>query len=379
MSSFPFLNLKELNRSLDGEIRAAMNAVLAHGQFVNGPEVRQFDREWAAFCQVPEAVGCANGTAAMHALLECLGVGPGDEVIVPSHTFVASAESIRLSGAKPVFVDIDPDTMLVDAASLRESITPRTRAISVVHLYGMPVDFDAVSEAAATNGIPVVEDACQAHGATYKGRPTGGLGAGAAFSFFPGKNLGAFGDAGAVTATDADLAGRLRRYVDHGRTEKYTHIEMGTNYRLDTLQAAVLLVKLRHLREWTRRRQELAARYEEILSAEPFPSFPVRLQKAPEGSVSARHLYVIRVANRDAVIEGLREEGVRTGIHYPIPCHLQPSMRDYTEGEGSLPHTEQAAREIISLPMCPTLRPEDAEEICSRLRRVLEKTAAVAS
>lgn len=378
MAVFSFLNLKKLHQALEDEIRAALDGVMEHGQFINGPEVKQFEEEWAHFCGVPHSIGCANGTSAMHALLDSLGVGPGDEVLVPSHTFIASAESITLTGATPVFVDIDPKTMLADAESYRGRITPRTKAISAVHLYGMPVDFDPIAELAAERGIPVVEDACQAHGATYKGRLAGGLGAGAAFSFFPGKNLGAFGDAGGITVKDPELADRLHRYVNHGRDTKYEHLFLGTNYRLDTMQAAILRVKLRHLAEWIERRRALAARYTEILSEEPLASLGVRLQHPTPGANSAWHLHVIRVPNRDAVAEGLKGKGVRTGIHYPIPCHLQPALADYSEGEGSLPHTELAAREILSLPMCPTLSPDDGEQICRLLRDVLERTGVAA-
>ena len=378
MAVFSFLNLKKLHKGLEDDIREALDGVMEHGQFINGPEVKQFEEEWAALCGVPHAIGCANGTAAMHALLACLDIGPGDEVLLPSHTFIASAESITLTGATPVFVDVDPETMLADAESYRSRITARTKAISVVHLYGMPVDFDPIAELAAERGIPVVEDACQAHGATYKGRLAGGLGVGGAFSFFPGKNLGAFGDAGGITVRDAALADRLHRYVNHGRDTKYEHLFLGTNYRLDTMQAAILRVKLRHLAGWIAARRALAARYNEVLSQEPFSSLGVRLQRPTAEADSAWHLYVARVPDRDVVAERLKGKGVRTGIHYPIPCHLQPALADYSEGEGSLPHTELAAREILSLPMCPTLTPDDGEQICALLRESLEESGAPA-
>lgn len=369
--SFPFLNLKKTNDSIAKEIRAAIDAVTAHGKFIMGPEVAEFERQWATFCKVPSATGCANGTAALHAILACLNVAAGDEVILPSHTFIASAESIRLTGATPVFADIDNATMLVSVDSIREKITPRTKAIMPVQLYGAVAEMDAINALACEHEIYVVEDASQAHGARYHGKPAGSLGYAAAFSFFPGKNLGAFGDAGAATCIDENFGNKVRLYVNHGREGKYEHLHMGTNYRLDTIQAAILLVKLQHLQEWTAQRRRVAVAYIERLKQEPFVSAGVRYQQLAEHVESCYHLFVIRVPNRDAVMENLNEAGVGTGIHYPLPCHLQPSMAEFSAGKGSLPITERVTEEIISMPMCPTMTESDVDKICDILAKAI--------
>jgi dTDP-4-amino-4,6-dideoxygalactose transaminase len=374
MKEFPFLCLQELNDSIGGEIREKIDAVIAHGKFIMGPEVPEFERAWATFCGADDAIGCSNGTSALHTILSELGVSGDDEVIVPSHTFIATAEAVRLAGATPVFAEIDERTMLMDPSSVRALIRPRTAGIMPVHLYGAIADMDALNDIARPHGIPVIEDASQAHGATYKGRKAGSLGTAAGFSFFPGKNLGAFGDAGAVTTSNAELGRRIRLYVNHGRESKYEHLAMGTNYRLDTIQAAVLLAKLHHLEAWTSRRREVARVYTSILDAEPFISLGVRTQSIPAHTQSSYHLYVIRVPRRDDVQKKLKERGVATGIHYPIACHMQGSMADVAEGEGALPITERVAREVLSLPMCPTMVPGDAEQVCEILRNVLNNS-----
>jgi dTDP-4-amino-4,6-dideoxygalactose transaminase len=367
-----FLNLKKLHASIGAELNEALTRVVTHSQFINGPEVAQFETKWADYCNAPYAVGCSNGTAALHAILQQLRFNRSDEVIVPSHTFIATAESVRLAGATPRFVDVNPETWTLDRAAVEQGYRSRVKAIVAVHLYGMPVDMDPINEFACAHNIPVIEDAAQGHGARYKGRSVGSLGLAAAFSFFPGKNLGALGDAGGITTIDRPLAEAIRLYVNHGRLEKYEHIVMGNNYRLDTMQAALLLVKLRHLELWNNRRRALAARYREILSGEPFASAPVRFQADTPGAESAFHLFVVTVPNRDAVVKGLNERGVQTGIHYPIPCHLQKSMADvWPEGDGTLLVTERLASSILSLPMCPTMDLEDVDNICHILRIVL--------
>lgn len=371
MKPIPFLDLQTLHASIAPELNEAMVKVMDHGQFIMGPEVKVFEHQWANYCGSRGAIGCANGTAALHAILQNLGVGPGKEVVVPSHTFVATAEAVRLTGGTPVFAEVDEETMLLDASKMRTYFSARTVAIVAVHLYGMPCDMEAIHKVAAERSLPIIEDAAQAHGATYKGRRAGSLGLAAAFSFFPGKNLGAFGDAGAVTTSDPVLSDKIRLYVNHGRQSKYEHLTMGTNYRLDTLQAAILSVKMRHLEEWTRQRQKLAARYREILAMEPFASYPIRFQAAPAGATSAYHLFVVRVPQRERVIEELKKRGVPTGVHYPIPCHLQPSMEDYSPGPGYLVSTEKVAGQVLSLPMCPTLTESDVERICDIFRAVL--------
>lgn len=367
----PFLDLKKIHQSIEGNLMEAMDQVVEHGQFILGPEVALFEQEWANFCGVPAAIGAANGTAALHAILACLDMEPGDEVILPSHTFVATAESIILAGATPVFADVDPSTWLVDPAHVESLVTDRTRAIVPVHLYGMPADMNRLNALGCARDLLVVEDAAQGHGATLDGRAVGGLGIAAAFSFFPGKNLGAFGDAGAITTIDSQLAERVRLFINHGRRGKYQHDTFGTNYRLDTLQAAILSVKLRQLAEWTRRRHALAAAYRNILSQEPFLSAGVRFQQATPGAESCYHLFVVELPRRDDVQEALKQAGIGTGIHYPLPCHLQPSMARWSGGNGSLPVTEQLAGRILSLPMCPTLDATHAERVCDAIRRVL--------
>ncbi len=368
----PFLDLKALHRPLDREIRAALERVMEHGRFIKGPEVGDFEEAWANYCGVPASAGAANGTAALHAILATLGVGPGDEVIAPSHTFIATVESILLTGARPVLVEVDRETWLMDPEAVRAAIGPRTAAIVPVHIYGSPAPMEEINGVACAHGLPVVEDASQAHGADYRGRRAGALGLAAAFSFFPGKNLGAFGDAGGMTSLDADLGRRLRLYVDHGREDKYRHDFIGTNYRLDTLQAAILLAKLPHLDRWIARRREIACRYAGLLAEEPFASAPVRIQRLPEGAASSYHLFVIKVPNRDRVREVLAEKGIGTGIHYPIPCHLQPALAAIPRGTARLEATEELAGSILSLPMCPTLDDTQIEQVVDALAAAIK-------
>lgn len=371
MRPIPFLDLKTLNQSIAPEIFEAIQRVIEHGQFIAGPEVKIFENQWANYCDAGAAVGCANGTASLHAALHALKIGPGMEVILPSHTFVATAEAVRLTGATPVFAEIDKGTMLLDASRVSQYFTQRTAAIIPVHLYGMPADMDGIAMAVAARNLPIIADAAQAHGAIYKGRQIGAFGTAASFSFFPGKNLGAFGDAGAVTTNDAELARRVRLFVNHGRETKYEHLVMGTNYRLDTIQAAILTVKLRHLDTWVLRRRKLARLYREILSLEPFSSHPVLLQDAPAGAESSYHLFVVRAEKRAAIVDGLKKRGIPTGLHYPIPCHLQPSMSDISPGPGYLLTTERVADSVISLPMCPTMTEGEVERVCDIFRAVL--------
>jgi len=371
----PFLNLAALTASVQGDIDAAIGRVVGHHKFINGPERGGFERAWAGYCGVAEAAGTSSGTSALTALLRCDGIGRGDEVILPSHTFIATAESVLEAGATPVFADIDPGTMLLDAGAVEAVVTPRTAAVVGVHLYGCPVEWDALDRVAGRSGLALYEDAAQAHGAEWKGRRAGSLGRGAAFSFFPGKNLGAFGDAGAITTDDLELAAKCRAFVNHGRQSKFAHDFVGTNARLDTIQAAVLLAKLPHLDGWNARRREVAREYASALGTEEFASRGVRMQRIPEGALSSFHLFVVRVpGDREAVRQALRARGVETGVHYPLPTHLQPAMEPWSGGEGSLPETERAAGEIISLPMCPMMKPGDAADVCAILGEVLDAT-----
>lgn len=371
MRKIPFLDLKSIHDDLREEIDAAINQVRGHGQFINGSEVKQFEAEWADYCGAKHAIGCANGTGALHAILECLRLGAEDEVIMPSHTFIATAEAIKLTGARPVFAEVDAQTWTLDANDIKRRITPRTKAIVAVHLYGMPADMKLINSMAREHGLAVVEDAAQAHGATLDRHRAGTLGDAAAFSFFPGKNLGAFGDAGGITTNDDALARSLALYVNHGRRGKYEHEMMGTNYRLDTLQAAILSVKLRHLESWNGQRRKVAARYRALLQTDYFHSLGVRIQQDTPGAESSWHLFVVSLPHRDAIAQELNQQGIATGIHYPIPCHLQPSMLDVADEE-PLPITEQLAGSIISLPIGPTMHEEDVDVVCEALKNALK-------
>ncbi|WP_428261292.1 DegT/DnrJ/EryC1/StrS family aminotransferase [Haliangium sp.] len=349
----PLVDLKAQYREIRGEIDAAIRRVVDSAWFVGGDEVAGFERELAAYCEVAEAVACGSGTDALALALRGLGVGPGDEVVTVAHTFIATVAAIAAVGARPVFVDVCADTLVMDPDHLDEVVTARTRAIVPVHLYGQVADMDPIREVAARRGLAVLEDAAQAHGARYRGRRAGSLGVAAGLSFYPGKNLGAYGDAGAVVTGDAALAARVRRLRDHGRVGKYEHAELAGNSRMDAIQAAVLRVKLAHLEVWNQRRRALAAAYDAAL-AEVAEVRPVATGPARE---HVYHLYVVRTPRRDHVLHRLRRAGVGAGIHYPIPCHRQAPVQALV-GEVSLPVTEAAAAEILSLPIYPELPPE---------------------
>ena len=374
MTSYPFLDVKANTASLRTELDEAIGRVLDHCRFINGPELSEFESRWAEFCGAGHAVGTANGTASLHTILHALDVGPGDEVILPSHTFMATAEAVVLQGAKPVFVEVLDSTMLIDPTAVGEAITGNTKAIIAVDLYGLPADYERLRQVAGKHGVPIVEDAAQAHGASINGKKAGTLGDAAAFSFFPGKNLGAFGDAGAITTNDGELDQRCRRFVNHGRESKYVHDYAGTNYRLDTLQAAILMVKLNHLEKGNERRRAIAARYLERLSAAPFDDYPVSWQRIPKGAVSSCHLFVIRIEGvRDTLRKALTSRGVATGMHYPVPCHLQPAVASVSYRPGTLPLTEKICDELISLPIGPDMPLEHADRIMDILAEELGK------
>jgi dTDP-4-amino-4,6-dideoxygalactose transaminase len=367
----PFVDLEAQYLTIRPEIDEAMRRVLARSSFIGGDDVEAFAREFADYCAAgPEPTGplhcatCGNGTDALYLALRALGVGPGDEVITVAHTFIATTEAIGLTGARPVFVDVLPTTLLMDPAALEAAVTPRTRAVVPVHLYGQPCPMDEVLAVARRHGLKVVEDAAQAHGAHWRGRRVGGLGDLACFSFYPGKNLGAYGDAGAVVGADADLVRRVRMLANHGRLEKYTHEVEGVNSRLDGLQAAVLRVKLRHLDAWNAARKAHAAAYRAALAGADL-ALPVT---AP-GADPVWHLFVVRTPRRDALRDRLKRHGVATGVHYPLPLHLQPAYAHLGLGPGALPVTERAAGEILSLPMYPEMTPE-------HVARVAEAVAA---
>ena len=335
-----------------------------------GPAVRRFEEAFATFCGVQQCIGVSNGTAALELALRALDVAPGDEVITVSHTFIATAEAISNVGAKPVFVDIDPATYTMDAQAVAAAITPATRVLLPVHLYGQPAQMHELNQVATAHGLAVIEDAAQAHGATWQGAPAGSLATVACFSFYPGKNLGAYGDAGAVTTNDEAIAERVRLLRNHGRRSKYIHDVVGTNERIDTLQAAILDAKLPYLAGWTAARQRLAARYNDLL-AECEMVLPVVANEA----TSAWHLYVIRAPRRDALLTYLKAQGIEAGIHYPVPLHLQPAYANLGYRQGDFPVTEAVADSCLSLPLYPEMTNSQQEYVVEQIHAFLETEA----
>jgi dTDP-4-amino-4,6-dideoxygalactose transaminase len=367
----PFLDLPLQIRNLRSEVDKAIETVLSHGNFVLGKEVGAFEREWAAFCNVPHAIGVGSGTDALLMILRALGIGPGDEVITVANTFIATAEAISFAGAKPVLVDCSLDDYLIDSEAVEAAITPRTKAIIPVHLYGQPANMDALLAVAKRRGVAVVEDAAQAHGATLKdGRACGSLGIAAAFSFYPAKNLGAFGDGGAVTTGDAALAQRIRLLGNLGSSVKYHHDIKGLNSRLDTLQAAILSVKLRHLGAWNEARRKAAGWYREALAGCPGIKLPA---EAPWTGRHAYHLFVVRIleGDRDQVAKELAGHGVQTGVHYPVPVHLQKAYEELGYKAGAFPASETASRTVLSLPLFPEITREQVLRVAGSIRAIV--------
>jgi dTDP-4-amino-4,6-dideoxygalactose transaminase len=362
MKNIPLVGLFDQYQTIKPEIDAAIENIITKSAFVGGEEVRNFEAEFAAYCETKACVGVGNGTDAIYLTLRAMGVGPGDEVITVAQTFIATSEAISMTGARPVFVDIKDDTMLMDPALLEQAITPRTKVILPVHLYGQTCDLDAIMEIADRHGLKVIEDAAQAHGARWRGRRAGSIGDAACFSFYPGKNLGAFGDGGAVVSQDEDLIERIRMLANHGRLEKYTHKMEGVNSRLDGLQAAILRVKLRHLDEWNQSRRRHADFYFETLSGSE-----LRMPVVDENAQPVWHLFVVRVSDREAFQQKLKDEGIATGVHYPIPLHLQPAYEYLEIPLGSLPVTEQVSREVVSLPMYPELTEEQLAKVAGSI------------
>jgi dTDP-4-amino-4,6-dideoxygalactose transaminase len=346
------------------ELDAAMAAVCESAAFIDGPDVAAFEGEFAAFCGASHCVGVSSGGEALRLALAALGVGSGDEVILPANTFIATALAVSATGARPVLVDCLPDTANIDPAQVDAAVTERTRAIIAVHLYGQPADVDALQAVADRYGIPLVEDAAQAHGAEFRGRRCGGLGRLAAFSFYPGKNLGAFGDAGAVTTNDEGLASFVREARSYGERRKYEHVVKGGNWRLDTLQAAVLRVKLRHLDEWNSARRRAAALYHERLR----DVRGVVLPQVRADVVPVWHLYVIETEQRDALLAVLRHAQVFAGIHYPVPIHSQPAFADLGYARGAFPQSERRAGRILSLPIFPEITEAEIDRVAGVVR-----------
>jgi len=372
-ATIPLADLRAQHQSLGPELQAAIDRVFAASDFVLGDEVAQFEAEFADYCGVGETIACANGTDALELALCAIGIGVGDEVITVANTFAATAEAIVRCGAVPRFVDVDPQTLLMDVSLLETAITPKTRAIIPVHLYGSCVDVAAVMAVAARHGIAVIEDAAQAQGASTRGKRAGATALAGCFSFYPGKNLGACGDAGAVVTSSPEVAARVRQARDHGRSgEKYKHDVVGRNSRMDGLQGAILRVKLRHLTAWNARRREIAQTYGALLRG-----VDVSIVAVPVASQPVYHQFVIRTAERDQLRQALAAHGIQTGIHYPIPLHQQPAFAPYLPPGGiELPVTEAAAASILSLPMFPELSDGDARAVG---RAVAESRAAVST
>lgn len=361
-NNIPLVGLFDQYQTIKSEIDAAIQNVITSSAFVGGDEVRRFETEFAAYCEARACVGVGNGTDALYLTLRALGIGPGDEVITVAHTFIATSEAISMTGAKAVFIDVTEDTMLMDPALIEAAITPRTKAIVPVHLYGQSCDMDAIMEIARNHDLKVVEDAAQAHGGRWRGQRVGSIGDAATFSFYPGKNLGAFGDAGAVVSQDEGLIERIRMLANHGRLEKYTHKMEGVNSRLDGMQAAILRVKLRHLDEWNAKRRAHADFYLESLSASEF-----RPQAVHPNAEPVWHLFVVRLADREALQKKLKDEGIATGIHYPVPLHIQPAYQERQIPLGSLPVTERVASQVVSLPMYPELSQAQLESVVNAI------------
>lgn len=365
--SIPFSDIRAGNDSLREEINLAIQQVIDTGAFAGGPFVEDFEKDFAAYCGAEYALGLGSGTDALWLALLALDVGPGDEVITVPSTFMATAEAITYCGAKPVFVDIDERTYTMNPECIEKAITVRTKAIIPVHLFGQTADMDPIMEIARNHGLHVVEDACQAHGAEYKGRKAGTIGDVGCFSFYPGKNLGAFGEAGAVVTNDAALQEKIRVLRDHGQIKKYHHTMIGWNCRMDGIQGAVLRIKLRDLERGNQRRRALAVQYDRLLGESEGIIIP---GKSPYMK-HVYHIYSIRVRERDAVMRSLAEKGISTGIHYPIPVHLQVAYRSLGYGRGAFPIAEQCSEEFVSLPMFPELSHEQAVLVATTLNEIV--------
>jgi len=362
----PLVDLAAQYRAIRSEIDEAIIAVLQKSDFILGDAVSLFEQDFAHFCGVQHAIGVDSGTTALELSLRGFGISSGDEVITVANSFIASALAISHVGAKPVLVDVEPQSFTMDVTRLERAITQRTRAIIPVHLYGHPADMDPILDLAKSHNLKVIEDACQAHGARYKSKPAGSLAHAAAFSFYPGKNLGAYGDAGMIVTNDPDLANSLRRLRNYGQDQKYRHVVRGYNRRLDTLQAAVLRVKLKYLNCWNRARARHALAYDQLLE-----NSRVVTPRTADYAEAVWHLYVICSTRRDQLRESLQKAGIMAGIHYPIPIHLQPAYHDLGYKKGDFPVSEMLAKEVLSLPMYAELNRSDIERIAKFIHRSL--------
>jgi dTDP-4-amino-4,6-dideoxygalactose transaminase len=367
----PYFDLKAQYAGLRDDVLRAVDRVCQNTTFILGDEVARFEEEFAAYCGVAHCVALNSGTSALHLALLGAGVQPGDEVITTANTFIATAEAISYTGARPVFVDIDPRSANIDPDRIEEAITRRTKVILPVHLYGRPASLNPIMDIARRHGLTVIEDACQAHGAAYRGRRTGSFGRAAAFSFYPGKNLGAYGEGGALTTNDLQLAQFARALRDHGQSERYFHDFIGYNYRMDGFQGAILRIKLGRLREWTAKRRELAQLYRSLLAGAR-----VGLPQDDPLSDCVYHLFVVYVDDRDTVRRELETRGVQTAIHYPRPIHLQKPYAALGYGPGSFPYTERACERCISLPLFPEMTAEQVRYVAEMLAEVAEPACA---
>jgi dTDP-4-amino-4,6-dideoxygalactose transaminase len=365
--SVPFLDLKIQYRAIKSEIDPALQATIDAAAFALGPAVEGFEQSFATYCGVKHCIGVGSGTAALELILRAADIGPGDEVITVTNSFFASAEAISLAGATPVLVDCEENDALISVQAIEKAITRKTKAIIPVHLYGQCADMDAIETIAAKRHLMVIEDACQAHGSSYKGKRAGSLAHAAAFSFYPGKNLGAYGEGGAVTTDDDALAEKVRMLRDHGMPEKYRHALVGMNERLDGIQGAVLGVKLKHLDTWNSRRKSHAALYRKLLETDA----RVKLFTTHPDRGHNYHLFVVRVSKRDQVQKKLKEKNIATGIHYPIPIHLQKAYAERGWKHGDFPVSERLAEEILSLPMFAELTEEQIKEVCIAIKDCL--------
>ncbi len=371
--SIPLVNLKRLHDRLYTEVRTAINKVLAQGDFITGSDLTAFEEEFAAYCGTEHCIGVASGLDALTLAMKGLGIGTGDEVITTANTFIATALAIHHAGATPVLVDHDPKTYNLDPRRIAAAITSRTKAIVPVHLYGQPAEMDLIQTIADEHGLMVIEDAAQAHGARYRGRRCGTMGRAGCFSFYPGKNLGAMGDGGAVVTNDADLAAWLKAARNYGSTVKYYHTMPGYNCRLDSMQAAILRVKLRYLDEWNATRRQLAARYCERLA-----SANVTLPVSREHVEHIYHLFVVRCNRRDEVLKHLNSKGVGAAIHYPVPIHRQAAMSTRCVVPRPLVYTDQYCDQLLSLPMCPCLTEEEMDTVVHGLCEMTAAAPAIA-
>ena len=367
--NIPFLDLKAQYSTISHEVNEAMQQVINACAFSGGKYVAQFEEQFASFCNCSSSIGVGSGTEALWLALLGLGIGPGDEVVTVPNTFIATVEAISLCGATPVFVDVNPESYTMNPQLLEQAITPRTKAVIPVHLFGQPADMDPIIAIAGKHGLFVVEDACQAHGSAYRGKISGTIGHAGCFSFYPGKNLGAYGEAGGVTTNDSRLADKIKMLRDHGQSQKYYHNVVGVNSRMDGIQGAVLSVKLKYLDQWNELRRAHARRYGERLQGVEGITLPKEMEYAKH----VYHIYAVRVKNRDAFMKGMAEMGVGCGIHYPVPIHLQEAYNGLRIARGAFPVSEQCGDEFVSLPLFPEMTPEQIEYVAEQVKAQVAK------